>query len=173
MDAITRTDVAVEAHRFNGDGRFPNSALPVLVYRGAIPTEPDGVEAILRRNQWAPAWRASTGFYPFNHFHSNAHEFVAVVAGEARGRLGGPSGALVTLRAGDAVLIPAGVCHFGEYSSPDIVTIGAYPVDAPAPDMRRGDAAEYAEASNNAARTSAPLADPILGVDGPMARHWT
>jgi uncharacterized protein YjlB len=162
----------VESYRFEGDGRFPNSELPVLVYRGAIPSAPEDVETLLRANLWAPAWRASIGFYPFNHFHSNAHEVVAIVAGEARGRLGGPNGASVTLRAGDAVLIPAGVCHFGEYSSADIVAIGAYPACAPEPDMRKGDPAEYALSARRAAATPVPSADPILGAGGPLGRHW-
>lgn len=172
MNKIAHSDASVEAYRLAGDGRFPNSALPVLVYRGVVPDDADAVENILLRNGWKPSWRASIGFYPFDHFHSNAHELVAIVAGEARGRVGGPGGASVTLRAGDAVLLPAGVCHFGEYSSPDILTVGAYPVGAPQPDMRRGDPAELAEATRNAAATPRPPADPIHGPAGPLAHHW-
>ena len=169
---IAMAGAPVESYRLAGDGRFPNSALPVLVYRGAIPRDPDAIEALLLRNGWAPAWRANLGFYPFEHFHSNAHELVAIVAGEAGGRVGGPGGASVTLRAGDAVLLPAGVCHFGAYASPDVLAIGAYPVGAPPPDMRRGDPAEYAEVTSNAARTPLPPVDPILGLGGPLADHW-
>jgi len=172
MSAHAPAETVVEAYRFVGDGRFPNSALPAIVYRQAVPTDADRVEALLRRNRWAPAWRASIGFYPFDHFHSTAHELVAIVAGEAHGRLGGPSAGTVVLRAGDAVLIPAGVCHFGCYSSPDIATVGAYPAGAPAPDMRRGDPAEYAEAARNASLTPVPPCDPILGADGPLTRLW-
>lgn len=172
MNVIATADLAVETFRLAGDGRFPNSDLPVLVYRRVVPSDPDAIEALLLRNRWVPAWRAPIGFYPFEHFHSNAHELVAIVAGEAKGRLGGSGGASVTLHAGDAVLIPAGVCHFGEYSSPDILAIGAYPLGAPVPDMRRGEPMEYAEAKGNAARTPLPPADPILGIKGPLADHW-
>lgn len=172
MSRSVSADIAVETHRFDGDDRFPNSRLPVVIYRQAIPADTGEVEAILRRNRWAAAWRADIGFYPFDHFHSNAHELVAIMAGEAHGRLGGPGNGTVVLRAGDAVLIPAGVCHFGVYSSPDIATIGAYPAGAPSPDLRRGDPAEYAQAAGNAARTPVPSSDPILGSDGPLVRLW-
>ena len=84
MAMIATRDVSVEAYRFDGDGRFPNSAMPVLVYRGAVPNDPDVAEAILIGNRWRPAWRGTIGFYPFDHFHGNAHELVAIVAGEDR-----------------------------------------------------------------------------------------
>jgi uncharacterized protein YjlB len=161
-----------EAYRFDADGAFPNSALPVLVYRGAVPRDADAVEEVLARNGWAPAWRVATGFYPFHHVHGTAHEFVALVAGEVRGRVGGPSGADVTLRAGDAVVIPAGVAHFGAYASPDSVAIGAYPVNGPGPDMHRGERAEFAAVRAAAARVPHPGADPLFGPSGPLTRAW-
>lgn len=166
-----RAETEVEAYRFGPDGRFPNSALPVIVYRGALPADADAIEALLRDNGWTPAWRATIGFFPFDHFHSTAHELVAIVAGEARGRIGGPGGSPVSLRAGDAVLIPAGVCHFGTFSSADIRTLGAYPAGTE-PDMRRGDPAEYEEVKTNAARVGVPATDPIHGAGGPLDRLW-
>ena len=42
------------AIRFTDDGAIPNSALPMLVYRQAVPADPDAIEALFAANGWPP-----------------------------------------------------------------------------------------------------------------------
>ena len=79
-----------ETLKLLGDDRFPNSALPVLIYRGALPGDAAAVEHAFARQGWGNSWR--NGIYAFHHFHSIAYEALGIAAGEARVLLGGPSG---------------------------------------------------------------------------------
>src|SRR4051794_40364111 len=42
---------------FTDDGAIPNSRLPLLVYRRAVPADPAAIEHLFARNHWPPAWR--------------------------------------------------------------------------------------------------------------------
>ncbi|MCM2972559.1 hypothetical protein [Larsenimonas suaedae] len=72
----------------------PNSSLPVLHYRRAfdpgMPALAPHIERCFKANGWLPAWRY--GLYPFDHFHTTAHEALGVYQGWALARLGGPAG---------------------------------------------------------------------------------
>ena len=134
-----RSSVVVEPWRLADDGQFINSPYPALVYRAvfAAPgsaratTSGSGedvaaaFEALFDANGWPPAWRA--GLYSVAHYHGAAHEVLGVFRGWARAQLGGASGPLVTLRAGDALLLPAGVAHENRGDSGDFCAVGAYP----------------------------------------------
>lgn len=98
--------IEAESYHFADDGRFPNSPLPLLVYRGALAADPAVMEQMSAANQWSNAWR--DGIFTFHHFHSIAHEVLGIAVGEVQVVFGGPSGRLVTVRAGDVVMIPAG-----------------------------------------------------------------
>src|SRR5689334_8086796 len=101
-----------ETHRFADDGIVPNSRLPLVVYRGALPESGDraaACEAMFAKNGWPDSWR--NGIHPFHHYHSTAHEALGIARGHARVRLGGENGQTIELRAGDVVVIPAGVAH--------------------------------------------------------------
>src|SRR5262245_48603087 len=118
----------VETYRFADDGVVPNSRLPVVVYRAALPASGDRAaqcEAMFARNGWPDAWR--NGIYGHHHFHSTAHEVLGIARGQARVRLGGEGGETVEIAAGDVVVIPAGVAHKREVASADLLVIGAYP----------------------------------------------
>ena len=52
---------------------------------------------------------------------------LGIAAGWVRVRLGGEGAQTVELRAGDVVVIPAGVAHKNEGASPDLLVVGAYP----------------------------------------------
>ena len=67
---------------FADDGAIPNSKLPLLVYRQAVPADPAAIERIFTANRWPAAWRDAV--HPFHHFHSDAHEALGVARGEAR-----------------------------------------------------------------------------------------
>jgi len=155
---------------FADDGAIPNSQLPLLVYRAAVPADPDEVERIFAANRWPPAWR--DGVHPFHHFHSNAHEVLGVARGEASVLFGGPAGQVLTVKAGDVVVVPAGVGHCNQAQSADLLIVGGYPDNAPNPNMHRGKPAEHTEVVRNVAGVAMPNADPVAGQSGPLLRLW-
>jgi len=154
---------------FADDGAIPNSRLPLLVYRAALPADPDAIEAAFARNTWPPAWR--WGVYPFHHFHSNAHEVLGVFRGGARILFGGPEGEALDVAAGDVVVIPAGVGHRKLSGSSDFQVVGAYPPGKDR-DLRRGEPGEVAEVRANVAKVPLPATDPVGGPSGPLTRLW-
>jgi uncharacterized protein YjlB len=156
--------------RFADDGAIPNSELPLLVYRNAVPVDPVAIERLFAANRWPPAWR--DGVHPFHHFHSTAHEALGVARGEARVLFGGPGGKVLTVQAGDVVVIPAGVAHCNQGQSDDLLIVGAYPDTSAGPDLRRGKPDEHAAAKRAAAAVKMPEADPVEGRNGALLRVW-
>lgn len=156
-------------HVFADDGCIPNSPLPLLVLRAALPADTAAIERVFAGHGWAGAWRG--GIYPFHHFHSTTHEVLGVVRGRATVRFGGPGGASLALDAGDVAVIPAGVGHRDEGAGGDFLVVGAYPGGA-AWDLRRGDPAERDEVLRNLATVPPPDADPVHGTGGPLMRLW-
>ena len=151
---------------------FPNSALPALAYRAAIPAGPDNAAAFERlfiRHGWHPAWRDT--IYAEHHFHSTAHECLGIASGRVRVQLGGPDGPDLELQAGDVLVIPAGVAHCKIESSPDLEVVGAYP-PGQSPDMLRGRAGERPRADERIAQLGLPTSDPVEGRDGSLPRRW-
>ena len=102
---------SVERLLLADDGAFPNSLLPVLLYRQALAADagPSRFEAMFQDNGWPPQWRASV--FTNHHYHSTAHECLGVAAGTGTLMLGGPEGTEVRVTSGDVVVIPAGVAH--------------------------------------------------------------
>jgi uncharacterized protein YjlB len=45
---------------------------------------------------------------------------------------------VLTVKAGDVVVVPAGVAHCNQGQSSDLLIVGAYPDNGPRPDLRRG-----------------------------------
>jgi uncharacterized protein YjlB len=165
--------VTIEEHLFADDGHVPNNpSLPLIVYRAALQTGPRCAaecERLFAENGWGAAWR--NGIYVHHHYHSTAHEVLGIAAGSVRVLLGGESGKTVELRAGDVVVIPAGVAHKNEGASPDLVVVGAYP-DGKSPDMC-GPAAQHRErALRNIPEVPLPSLDPVFGKPGPLAKRW-
>jgi uncharacterized protein YjlB len=151
---------------------FPNSRFPALVY-AAVVTSGDlaaDFEALFAENGWTGSWR--NGLYRQHHYHSTAHEVLGVYRGNVSVRLGGPSGPLVTLQAGDVAVIPAGVAHKNESQSPDFGVVGAYPAGTH-PDMQYGKPGERPNTDRNIARVDRPLRDPVSGSNGPLLRFWS
>jgi uncharacterized protein YjlB len=173
MTDDTRAEPQVETFRFADDGTIPNNpSLPLLVYRGAVPTEGDvasALEELFERNDWSGGWR--NGIYPYHHFHSTAHEVLGIAKGSARVRFGGDDGAVVEVATGDVVVVPAGTGHRCETKSGDLLVVGAYP-GGKAPDMCTGKPGERPKVLENIRRVSRPSADPVLGKTGPLLREW-
>ena len=163
---MTEPDVVL----FADDGAVPNSRLPLLVYRQAVPPDAEAIERIFTANAWPAAWRAPV--FPYHHFHSDAHEVLGVAAGEARVQFGGPRGETLTVRAGDVVVVPAGVGHCRQSPADGVVIVGAYPANTPSRDLRLADPAEHPEVTRNIAAVPLPPCDPVTGSDGPLRRLW-
>jgi uncharacterized protein YjlB len=152
-----------EEYRFGPSGGIPNSALPLLVRRSALPQDAGAITAHFARHGWSNAW--TNGIFDYHHFHSIAHEVLGVARGTAWARFGGPGGTTLVLRAGDAVVIPAGVGHKRNWATPDFLVVGAYPGGADY-DIRRGAVSERAEVEANIAAVPLPETEPVTG--GPM-----
>jgi uncharacterized protein YjlB len=75
-----------------GDKIPNNSNLPTLIYEEIVHSgvTHDFVFDVFRRNHWGGCWK--NGVFPYHHFHSSAHEALAVTDGEAKVTLGGPQG---------------------------------------------------------------------------------
>ncbi|MDX6553869.1 MAG: hypothetical protein QOD86_64 [Miltoncostaeaceae bacterium] len=152
-------------------GAIPNSGLPVLVSHGVAGLETTGSCAeLFARNGWLGSW--VNGIYPFQHFHSTAHEVLGIVAGAASVQLGGPDGPVVEVVAGDVLVLPAGTGHCNLGQTPDLTVVGPYP-DGMWCDLRRGDPAEREEVLANIAAIPLPSTDPISGAAGPLTEAWT
>lgn len=143
-----------------------NPRLPVLLHRAAVPAgDVAEAEALFRRHGWQPAWR--DGIYAWHHYHSNAHEALAVVSGCVRVMLGGDRGVAVDLAAGDVMVLPAGTGHRNLSASEDLLVVGAYPKGSAPPDQLHGAAEEHARATRAIATVSDPSTDPVTGTAYP------
>src|SRR5438093_5666036 len=76
----------VLAQQLQDDGTFPNSRLPLLIYREAVlmpEHDPAAVfEQLFAANGWVGFWR--NGIYSYHHYHSTAHEVLGVYSGSAK-----------------------------------------------------------------------------------------
>jgi uncharacterized protein YjlB len=165
--------VEPEQFSFKDDGVFPNSVLPVLLYRQAFKREPGDrafvVEQRFAENDWTNSWR--NGVYSFAHYHSTTHEVLGVYGGAATLRLGGEHGKNVEVYAGNVIVIPAGVAHQNIGASEDFAVVGAYP-DGREWDLLRGRAGERPKADHAIAALPISDNDPIYGPEGPLQRIW-
>jgi len=96
---------------------------------------------------------------------------LGVYDGTAKIRLGGKHGQTVEVRAGDVILIPAGVAHHNIGTSPDFGVVGAYP-DGRSWDLLRGLPGERPKSDRTIAALPIPDYDPIYGADGPLRQIW-
>jgi len=132
---------------------------PVLVYRGVAGIEDAAAaRALLARHGWGGSWVDSV--FDFHHFHSNAHEVLAVVAGAATLELGGPQGQTFDVESGDVLVLPAGTGHRRASATGGFSVVGAYPRGQEDYDLlREADAA----ARERIAALPVPPEDPVGG----------
>jgi len=160
---------------FADDGTFPNSELPLVIYRAALgggpgdTVGPEAMEGLFAGNGWPPQWRA--GIYAFPHYHSTSHECLGVASGRATLMFGGPKGREVQVKTGDVVVIPAGVAHQRIVASPDFLVVGAYPPDA-AWDLLKGEPGDRPLADENIRRVPLPRTDPVWERGGGVLKYW-
>ncbi|EQM67610.1 cupin [Pseudomonas tohonis] len=158
---------------FEGDGRTPNSCFPVLLYRGVLWREADRAAAFERRfaaHRWAPLWRA--GVFDYHHYHASAHEALGIASGHAWLMLGGEAGREIHVRAGDALVLPAGTGHCCLEASEDFLVVGAYPRGQEDYDIQRAGSDRYLASVRRIAQVPTPVADPLTGRDGVLTQAW-
>jgi len=143
----------------------PNSSLPVILYRSVLPDDAaDRARAFrghFKVNGWTGIWTDT--IYDYTHFHSNAHEVLGIADGKVTLRLGGDRGSLVRLKAGDMLILPAGVGH-RRVSATDVKAVGAYPRGQSHYDMKRK--------GRKIPQVALPSTDPFYGPDGPLTIAW-
>jgi uncharacterized protein YjlB len=149
-----------------------NPKLPVLLYRGAVDVgscdeTAAAFEAVLEANGWPPQWR--DGIFDYHHYHSTAHEALAVAAGTATLTIGGPGGRELRVEAGDALVLPAGTGHRSTEASEGFLVVGAYPQGQDWDICRQ---APSDEARQRMATLPVPHADPFYGRTGSLTERW-
>lgn len=155
---------------FAPNGDIPNHPrFPVLVYRQAF-DDPGELRDRLAANRWPVDWTG--GVYDYHHYHSTAHEFLAVVAGGGELLVGGPDAARITLATGDALVLPAGTGHRRGSTDPAFTVIGAYP-EGQVWDLIRSGETPPPEVEQRIAAVALPTTDPLHGSDGPLTTDWT
>jgi uncharacterized protein YjlB len=166
-DALSRIrPVKPRRLKFPADGYIPNNPLvPLLFYRRAVIFESGGdpaalLEAIFNANGWGDAWR--NGIYDFVHYHPRIHEVLGIARGRATLRLGGNMGMTVKVRAGDVILVPAGVGHECLSADKSFLVVGAYPPSGTYSECR-GSFQEYAKAKEQVRRVAKPKKNPLFG----------
>lgn len=163
----------VEAYDLPLGGLVPNNPLPLVVMREAVALDPDNRPATLedrfRANGWTGAWR--NGIFPYDHFHSTAHEVLGIASGTACVRFGGEEGREVEFAEGDVVVIPAGVGHKLITEGAKLLVVGAY-AGGRSWDIVRPSQANLEGALARIAAVPMPETDPVAGAGGPLLQVW-
>tara|TARA_R100001143_G_C3304839_1_gene107344 strand:- start:232 stop:735 length:504 start_codon:yes stop_codon:yes gene_type:complete len=158
---------------FEKDTEIPNNPkLPVLLYRQLI-AQDDKAEIFKARfydNGWRGIWKG--GIFAYHHFHPDAHEALGVAEGKATVMLGGKSGKIFELHAGDLVILPAGTGHKNIAASDDFSVIGAYPAGQENYTICRS-LQERPNAREEIDALELPETDPYYGTGGPLIKSWS
>lgn len=157
---------------FKDDGSIPNSKFPLLLYRDAFKERFDKgavwLEQQFGQNNWRNSWR--NGIFDFHHYHSITHEALGIYSGSALVHLGGERGSKVKIKAGDIIVIPAGVGH-KNLGSENLGVVGAYP-GGMMYDLMRGNPDERPGADQRIAAVPLPAEDPLLGKNRGLVNTW-
>lgn len=172
ISAMLNLHINPEKYFFEKDGIIPNSRLPLLVYRNVFSERGQKgaiwLENKFRENSWYNSWR--WGIYFFHHYHSNTHEVLGVFQGWAEVHVGGSKGKKMRIKAGDIIVIPAGVGHKCLVCSEDFTVVGAYP-EGKTPDLIKEETVKYNSSIRNISKVSIPLKDPLLEYSG-LVKIW-
>jgi uncharacterized protein YjlB len=129
--------MAVEVRQYHlfPTNLIPNSPRPLLHYKNVLAKnvdsshcDPGDVWDMFTKNEWTVNWIFRYGDTQLSHYHSKAHECMAVLSGTASIRFGvadtspdmnentynsawEEGGVLLEAEAGDVFIIPAGVAH--------------------------------------------------------------
>ena len=174
LEADTMAKPKIQTLLIPEDGRFPNNdslslILMQQVFDPATKNLVGSIEETFYGNAWEGSWR--NGIFTFHHYHSTAHEVLGLYAGQVEAQFGGSDGQAVTAKAGDVIIIPAGVSHKNLDQSPDFRCVGAYPAGQ-SPDMQYGKSGERPLADQNIRSVPLPKTDPVFGENGPLLEIW-
>lgn len=165
----------IRAYHFKPVKYFPNSTLPLLIYKKLFNAGKQAKKAasqlqqLMHKHNWRNAW--TNGIYFFHHYHSNTHECLAIAAGTARVIFGGPGGRSIMVKKGDLLVIPAGLAHKCTKASEDFVCVGAYP-GGKQYDTNLGTKEELEKAKPRLKKLTIPAKDPAFGKEGFLNSFW-
>jgi uncharacterized protein YjlB len=164
--------VNIVRHRIPSAGNFPNNnALSLLLFEAALSNRSaDVVRELFESNRWVNSW--VNGIYDYHHYHSTAHEVLAILDGYAQVMFGGPEGIGVHANQGDVIIIPAGVAHKCTNASDNFKVLGAYPEGQDYDILKGVSAEEKSSAEKNIKAVPLPVSDPVYGIDGPLKKEW-
>ncbi|MDW4207939.1 cupin domain-containing protein [Staphylococcus saprophyticus] len=163
------SDITVSTLCFIDDGTIPNNpTLPVLTYHHVLGSH-EHLEKTIISNQWGNTWTG--GVFSYHHYHSNAHETLLVIRGEANLLIGGRNGSTINVTAGDVLILPAGTGHKLLNASHDFTVMGAYP-NGQSFDICTGDKNNRTQDIMNIENVPLPETDPLWGEQGPLLLHW-
>jgi uncharacterized protein YjlB len=168
------TDPLIKELLIKETDQFPNSHLPVLLYKRVLKLPlffaASWVEKLFRSNGWMQCRRS--GISRRHHYHSNTHEAIACVKGGTMLLLGGENGKQVHFEKGDVIIIPAGVPHKNLGKENDLYCVSGYP-DENEFDLFYGEKGERPAADQNISNTTVPFTDPVYGtVDNGLVHSW-
>jgi uncharacterized protein YjlB len=162
------------ARCFRDDGVIPNHPIwPLIVYRGPVrlPAKFDAaavLEVLFESNGWADSWR--NGVYDYVHYHSRIHEVLGIARGTGKVQFGGNRGRIVTLKAGDVAILPAGTGHQRISASQDFLVVGAYPPSGTYDLCTSRE--DHERALKTISKVGRPRKDPVFGAGGPLLKLW-
>ena len=172
MSGMTTPDLSPEKLFFKDDGVIPNSKYPLLLYRNVFDLKgikgAEWLEQKFLSNNWSNSWR--NGVFTFQHYHSITHEVLGIYSGEVLVLLGGDKGKEVKVKAGDIIIIPAGVGH-KNLGDKDLGVVGAYPNGMDV-DIMKGEPGERPTTDHNISAVPFPDTDPLLGAEGGLKTIW-
>jgi uncharacterized protein YjlB len=156
------------------NGVFPNSRLPVLLYKKVIVVPHlfagKKIKSLFSKNDWGNFW--DSGIFTYSHYHSITHEVLGIYRGHTVLLLGGENGQQVKIEKGDVLIIPAGVAHKNLGHEHDVGCIGAYPGGRDY-DINEGKSGERPGTDINISGVPIPEKDPLLGLGYGVNAIWT
>jgi uncharacterized protein YjlB len=163
--------VDIVTYFFENDGDVPNNILPVVIYKNALQHVVNkDFESLFCQNGWGNNWRDI--ILTEDHFHSNTHEVLGLKSGQARLKLGGKNGEIISVETGDVIVLPAGVGHYSVDNSVEYQFVGGYPNGA---DWNLKFSLKKEDGLSVLAEIATipfPENDPVFGKSGPLFEYW-
>lgn len=173
MEHVPQKYFSEYSHVLKDDGVFPNSDLPVLVYKNVLDLpllfEAGYIIQLFEKNHWSNCWKS--GIFTYHHYHSTSHEVIGVYKGKTTLLLGGENGVRMEIAKGDVIILPAGVAHKNMGAEHDVSCVGAYPGGMQY-DICTGGPGERPLADTKIKQVPLPDRDPVLGLRGGTEKYW-